>query len=266
MQQDIKEQEQHVLLTYLEDHMEDHEEDSGKRITMPERQVKELLTLRDADRDFQKLMLYYECAMQEVMTKVQILNKELMLNNKRSRIESIKSRLKKPRSIFEKMERLGIEFTVENIEDSLSDIAGVRVICAFVDDLYKLRDCLLGQDDVKLIQEKDYIRHAKANGYRSLHLIIEVPVYLTHEKKNVRVEVQLRTIAMDFWASLEHKINYKYDGTVPEHIKRELYECAEMVSDLDAKMMGLNEEIKGSNASPLTETDDTLVLFTTEKS
>ena len=118
MQQDIREQEQHVLLTYLENHMEERDEDQSKVNTMPEKQVRELLTLRDEDRDFQKLMLYYECAMQEVMTKVQILNKELMLNNRRSRIEMIKSRLKKPRSIFEKMERLGIEFTVENIEDT----------------------------------------------------------------------------------------------------------------------------------------------------
>lgn len=243
MQQVTKEQEQHVLLTYLENHMEERDYDQSKSNAMPEKQVRELLTLRDEDRDFQKLMLYYECAMQEVMTKVQILNKELMLNNRRSRIEAIKSRLKKPRSIFEKMERLGIEFTVENIEDSLSDIAGVRVICSFVDDLYKLRDCLLGQDDVKLIQEKDYIRQPKKNGYRSLHLIIEVPVYLTHEKKNVRVEVQLRTVAMDFWASLEHNLRYKQDVIGAESISRELQMSAEMVNQLDQRMVQIRERI-----------------------
>ena len=243
MQQDIREQEQHVLLTYLENHMEERDEDQSKVNTMPEKQVRELLTLRDEDRDFQKLMLYYECAMQEVMTKVQILNKELMLNNRRSRIEMIKSRLKKPRSIFEKMERLGIEFTVENIEDSLSDIAGVRVICSFVDDLYKLRDCLLGQDDVKLIQEKDYIRRPKKNGYRSLHLIIEVPVYLTHEKKNVRVEVQLRTIAMDFWASLEHNLRYKAVEEVPPSVVEELRSCADIIAQTDTRMENISRAL-----------------------
>ena len=258
MQQDIREQEQHVLLTYLENHMEERDEDQSKVNTMPEKQVRELLTLRDEDRDFQKLMLYYECAMQEVMTKVkvQILNKELMLNNRRSRIEMIKSRLKKPRSIFEKMERLGIEFTVENIEDSLSDIAGVRVICSFVDDLYKLRDCLLGQDDVKLIQEKDYIRRPKKNGYRSLHLIIEVPVYLTHEKKNVRVEVQLRTIAMDFWASLEHNLRYKQDVIGAEAISRELQMSAEMVNQLDQRMVQIRERIDTTQSMLGGGTDD----------
>jgi ppGpp synthetase/RelA/SpoT-type nucleotidyltranferase len=256
MQQDIKEQEQHVLLTYLENHMEERDDDQSKINTMPEKQVRELLTLRDEDRDFQKLMLYYECAMQEVMTKVQILNKELMLNNRRSRIEMIKSRLKKPRSIFEKMERLGIEFTVENIEDSLSDIAGVRVICSFVDDLYKLRDCLLAQDDVKLIQEKDYIRRPKKNGYRSLHLIIEVPVYLTHEKKNVRVEVQLRTIAMDFWASLEHNLRYKQDVIGADAISRELQMSAEMVNQLDQRMVQIRERIDTTQSMLAGGTDD----------
>ena len=200
MQQDTKEQEQHVLLTYLENHMDERFDDQSKHNTMPEKQVRELLTLRDEDRDFQKLMLYYECAMKEVMTKVQILNKELMLNNRRSRIEMIKSRLKKPRSIFEKMERLGIEFTVENIEDSLSDIAGVRVICSFVDDIYAVADMLTRQDDVGVVMVKDYIRHPKENGYRSYHMIIEVPVFFSEQKQYMRVEVQIRTIAMDFWA------------------------------------------------------------------
>jgi putative GTP pyrophosphokinase len=141
------------------------------------------------------------------------------------------------------MTRRGIEFTVENIEKSLDDIAGVRVICAFMDDIYMLRDCLVKQDDVTVLLEKDYIRQPKDNGYRSLHLILEIPIFLTNEKRMTRVEVQFRTIAMDFWASLEHKIYYKFEGNAPEYISRDLQECADIVSMLDDKMLQLNNAV-----------------------
>lgn len=193
---------------------------------------------------FMHLMMQYECAMLEVQTKLEVLNKELALVNSRNPFESIKSRLKSPESIYGKLQRRNIPFSIENIEKNLNDIAGIRVICSFPEDIYMLVDCLLKQDDIILIEEKDYIKNPKPNGYRSLHLILDIPIFLTGEKKHMRVEVQFRTIAMDFWASLEHKINYKFEGNAPEHIKDELYACAQMVSALDAKMLSLNEEIQ----------------------
>ena len=146
-------------------------------------------------------------------------------------------------SIIDKMRRKGIPLSVENIEKNLNDIAGVRVICSFPDDIYALAAMLVKQDDIRLLEKKDYIAEPKPNGYRSLHLIVEVPIFLSNCKRYMRVEVQFRTIAMDFWASLEHKINYKFEGNAPQHIKTELVECARMVSDLDARMLSLNEEI-----------------------
>lgn len=154
-------------------------------------------------------MMQYECAMLEVKTKLDVLNTELSVQNSRNPIESIKCRIKEPDSIMKKMKRQEIPFSVDNIEKNLNDIAGVRVICSFPDDIYTLADYLEKQDDIKLIKKKDYISHPKPNGYRSLHLILEVPIFLTNEKKMMRVEVQFRTIAMDFWASLEHKLKYK---------------------------------------------------------
>ena len=158
---------------------------------------------------FRCLMMQYECAMLEVKTKLDVLNTELSVQNSRNPIESIKCRIKEPDSIMKKMKRQEIPFSVDNIEKNLNDIAGVRVICSFPDDIYTLADYLEKQDDIKLIKKKDYISHPKPNGYRSLHLILEVPIFLTNEKKMMRVEVQFRTIAMDFWASLEPKLKYK---------------------------------------------------------
>ena len=149
---------------------------------------------------------------------------------------------------MKKMKRQEIPFSVDNIEKNLNDIAGVRVICSFPDDIYTLADYLEKQDDIKLIKKKDYISHPKPNGYRSLHLILEVPIFLTNEKKMMRVEVQFRTIAMDFWASLEHKIYYKFEGNAPEYISRELRECSGIVSVLDDKMLSLNEAILKAKA------------------
>ena len=165
--------------------------------------------IEDNMMPFKKLMAYYNCAIMQVETKFNVLNQEFSLEYDRNPIETIKTRLKSPESIVKKLTRRNLSLTTRSITENLSDVAGVRVICSFTEDIYLLADCLLQQDDVKLIEVKDYIKNPKPNGYRSLHLIIEVPIYLKDEKKNMRVEVQLRTIAMDFWASLEHKLSYK---------------------------------------------------------
>lgn len=209
--------------------------------------IKEIGTVIQTMEDFQsfqELMMQYECAMLEIKTKLDVLNTELSLVNKRNPFETIKCRLKKPMSIYEKLQRLGEPLSVESIEKNLNDIAGVRVICSFPDDIYMLVDCLLAQDDIRLIARKDYIKNPKENGYRSLHLILEVPIFLTREKKLMRVEVQFRTIAMDFWASLEHKLKYKKDIGNAESISEELFYCAELISQLDGRMQQIREKIE----------------------
>ena len=204
-----------------------------------------LKLMREASFPYRKLMAYYTCAMMEVETKLNVLNEEFSLQYDRNPISSIKTRLKSFDSIIEKLQRKELpmdDFDV--IEQSLNDIAGVRVICSFPEDVYMLAEALLKQDDIRLLERKDYIASPKANGYRSLHLIVEVPIFLAQEKRLMKVEVQLRTIAMDFWASLEHKIQYKFTGDVPSGIAEELLECAKMVSNLDEKMLLLNNEIQ----------------------
>ena len=193
---------------------------------------------------FRCLMMQYECAMLEVKTKLDVLNTELSVQNSRNPIESIKCRIKEPDSIMKKMKRQEIPFSVDNIEKNLNDIAGVRVICSFPDDIYTLADYLEKQDDIKLIKKKDYISHPKPNGYRSLHLILEVPIFLTNEKKMMRVEVQFRTIAMEFWASLEHKLKYKKDIDNAQVISQDLCFCAELISQLDGRMQQIRERLE----------------------
>ena len=201
--------------------------------------------IEDNMMPFKKLMAYYNCAIMQVETKFNVLNEEFSLEYDRNPIESIKTRLKSLDSIVKKLTKRNLPITTESIKENLNDVAGVRVICSFTEDIYLLADCLLQQDDVKLIQVKDYIKNPKPNGYRSLHLIIEVPIFLKDEKKNIRVEVQLRTIAMDFWASLDHKLSYKKD--IPEDeasiLKRELLECAQASSDLDQRMEDIKNRI-----------------------
>jgi putative GTP pyrophosphokinase len=233
-----------TLLRYFENHMVDMNVDKYGRST-PEGYLREMLSLKDELQNFQMLMMRYECAMSVVRTKVEVLNRELALVQNRNPFESIKSRLKTPRSIFEKLDRRGIDFTVGNIERYLQDIAGVRVICSFIDDIIRLRDCLIKQEDVRLLEEKDYIKYPKDNGYRSLHLILEVPVYLTTGKYMMKVEVQLRTIAMDFWATIEHKMKYKRNIPNEKSITEELQYSAEMINQLDRRMMQLRDKIDG---------------------
>lgn len=190
------------------------------------------------------MMAYYQCAIMEVETKFKVLSEQYSLEYDRNPIESIKTRVKSMESLLKKIRRKNIPLTIDAIEENIQDIAGVRVICAFQDDIYKLAKCFLDQDDVILIQKKDYIANPKPSGYRSLHLIVKTPIFLKEGKKMITVEVQLRTIAMDFWASLEHKIYYKFEGNAPEYISRDLRECADMVSTLDEKMLSLNEAIQ----------------------
>ena len=194
--------------------------------------------------EFQELMMRYNCAIREVRTKLEVLNDELSIHHKRNPIEFITSRIKKPASIVEKLQRYGETVSVEAIENSLNDVAGVRVICSFIDDIYAVADMLLRQDDVTLVKKKDYIQNPKDNGYRSLHLIVEIPVFFSNQKKAMRVEVQIRTIAMDFWASLDHKLKYKKDVEEPERIAAQLKECADIISSVDERMQQIRDQIE----------------------
>lgn len=189
---------------------------------------------------YRELMAYYRCAMMEIETKFRVLNEELSIQYDRNPIESIKTRLKSPESILDKLVRKGLPVTVAGIEENINDIAGVRVICAFPSDIYMLADALLKQDDVRLIEKKDYIGKPKANGYRSLHLIVETPIFLHDSKRMMRVEVQLRTISMDWWASTEHKIRYKKDLSFSDSIDSDLAECARIAAELDARMEAIH--------------------------
>ena len=205
--------------------------------------VENLLKMKDQVKDFQILMMKYDCALSEVRTKLDVLNKELSLINNRNPFESIKMRIKTPISIYNKLSSKGVDFTIENINNNLSDVAGIRVICSFIDDIYMLADCLAKQDDITVIQRKDYIENPKASGYRSLHLIIEVPIFLTTEKEYMKVEVQFRTIAMDFWASLEHKMKYKKNIENQEVISDDLKFSADLINQLDLRMQQIREKI-----------------------
>lgn len=199
--------------------------------------------IKEKFEEFSRLMTYYRCAMMEIETKFNVLNEEYSLAHDRNPISSIKTRLKSFPSISEKLARRGIDNSIEAIEENLNDIAGVRVICSFPEDVYDLVDALLKQDDIELIEKKDYIKNPKPNGYRSLHIIVGIPIFLAHEKRIMKVEIQLRTIAMDFWASLEHQLRYKKDTTFTGKMASELLECAEMSTRLDNKMDMLRKKV-----------------------
>ena len=196
--------------------------------------------------EYSKLMSYYRCAIMEIETKFNVLNEEFSLQHDRNPINGMKSRLKKISSIVEKLERKGFPLTVESIEENLNDIAGIRVVCAFPDDVYMLADAFLAQDDITLIKKKDYIANPKENGYRSLHLIVGVPIFLAHEKRVMKAEIQLRTISMDSWASLEHQLRYKKDFEFTEHMANELQRCAQLSAELDQRMDALRDLVQGN--------------------
>lgn len=223
--------------------------DTNKDLSLqfPNLYNKEIIdSFRETMASSQELMSRYRCAIMEVETKFKVLNEQFSLQHDRNPIESIKTRLKSPDSILEKLHRKNLPLTLASVENNLFDIAGIRVICSFVDDIYMLADCLTNQDDITLLAKKDYIRNPKENGYRSLHLIVEVPIFLQDEKRNMKVEVQLRTIAMEFWANLEHRLRYKKD--LPEDVlaatESSLLECAEISSMLDEKMQGIRNVVE----------------------
>lgn len=198
--------------------------------------------------NFNKLRAYYKCAIMEVETKLNVLNEQFSLQYDRNPINSIQTRLKRMESIREKLERDDFPLTVESIEENLNDVAGVRVICSFPEDVYMIADALLNQDDITLIEKKDYIKNPKPNGYRSLHLIVTVPIFLSDEKKLMKVEIQLRTIAMDSWASLEHQLRYKKDCDFTDDMADELYRCAQISAELDERMDKLRSSVQRNEA------------------
>lgn len=203
--------------------------------------------LGEFSEPYKKLMAYYKCAMMEISTKFNVLNEALSLQYDRNPIESIKTRIKSPESIADKLERKNLSFSLENIEKNIFDVAGVRVICSFPSDIYMIADCLLNQDDIILVEKKDYIKNPKSNGYRSLHLIVGIPIFLHDQKKIMNVEVQLRTISMDWWASLEHKIRYKKDIENVKEIEDQLFTCAQVSANLDRHMEQLYKKTNGIN-------------------
>ena len=205
--------------------------------------VKQFEGLESTFSEIKMLMTYYECAILEVKTKLDVLNKEFQANELRNTIETIKTSIKSTASIMEKLERKGFELSIQSIKDNLDDVAGIRVICSFVDDIYKVADMLTNQDDIKILSKKDYIKNPKKNGYRSLHLVVEIPIFLSNEKKPMRVEVQIRTIAMDFWASLEHEIHYKKFSNSNVEAVKQLTECADVIYETDMKMLKIRKNL-----------------------
>ena len=203
------------------------------------------LQLRNS-KETKQLMTYYNCAMLEIETKFRVLSQEFALEQNYNPIETIKSRLKSMDSIIEKLQRKGLPLELESIESNLKDVAGIRVICPFLSDIYRMASCLMEQDDIFLIEKKDYIKNPKKNGYRSLHLIVETPIFLQKEKRMMKVEVQFRTIAMDFWASLEHRMHYKkdIDEKIQEMLVAELRDCAEESANLDIRMETVKDYIE----------------------
>ena len=215
--------------------MSDMQEIDGNRTELSGEMKK--LQLRNS-KELKQLMTYYNCAMLEIETKFRVLSQEFSLEQDYNPIETIKSRLKSMDSIVEKLQRKGLPLELESIENNLKDVAGIRVICPFLSDIYRMASCLMEQDDIMVIEKKDYIKNPKKNGYRSLHLIVETPIFLQKEKRMMKVEVQFRTIAMDFWASLEHRMHYKknLDEKMQEMLVAELRDCAEESANLDIRM------------------------------
>lgn len=212
-------------------------------------QVPDLVRVPDRlisqSREFQIAMMMFTCAIREVKTKLEVLNDDLTVRNQRNPIDVIKSRVKNPSSIIEKLQRRNLPVSLESMLGNLDDIAGIRVICSFVDDIYAVANMLLSQDDITVIAVKDYIKNPKPNGYRSYHLIIETPVFFSDQKKSMRVEVQIRTMAMDFWASLDHQLKYKKDnGDATDLISDELRACADVIAQTDQKMLEIRQKIE----------------------
>lgn len=218
----------------------------------------QIIELLDSIIEYKELKMAYECAIKEIETKLEILNSEFQLKYERNPISSIQSRLKSNVSIFNKLKQKNLEPTFENIENELSDIAGIRVICNYIDDIYKIANALIRQNDVEVIKVKDYIEHPKENGYRSLHIIIKIPVFFSKSTKKIKVEIQIRTIAMDFWASLEHQMKYK-GGKIKDVqlISEELKKCSQVIFETDEKMQSIRRQIE---QNPVEDHDKKLIM------
>lgn len=213
----------------------------------------ELPIYYDEAEEWKSALFLYNSALREINTKLEILNDEFKLAHSYNPIEHITSRVKSPESIAKKIRHKNKELTVENIVKYVNDVAGIRVICSFTSDIYRLADAIANQNDVKVLKVKDYITSPKENGYKSYHMIVTVPIFLTDNVIDTKVEIQIRTIAMDFWASLEHKIYYKFEGNAPANIKKDLKECADIIGYLDHKMMSLNSEIQNYTKNSLSD-------------
>lgn len=209
--------------------------------------IPELPKAYDQQDQWKTLMFLYRSALKEIQTKVDILSDEFQHINDYNPIEHVKSRIKSPESIVKKLLRLGYDVTIDNMFYELHDIAGIRIICSFTSDIYYLANAIARQNDIKVLTVKDYIKDPKPNGYRSYHMVVAVPIFLSDGQIDIKVEIQIRTSGMDFWASLEHKIHYKFEGAAPEHLLKELKDCADMVADLDDRMMALNSSLTEDN-------------------
>lgn len=198
----------------------------------------------EKEMTWEEILLLYNSALKEIGTKLEILNDEFQHTHQYNPIEHIKSRIKSPESIVKKLKKKGYDSTLENMVKYVNDIAGIRIICSFTNDIYRIAEMLRNQNDIKVVSVKDYIRNPKESGYKSYHMLVSVPIYLSDSVVDTKVEIQIRTIAMDFWASLEHKMNYKFEMNAPAEIREELFACAQMVSALDERMLYLNEEIQ----------------------
>ena len=212
-----------------------------KRIFLEDVELPEKLL--DRVEQFKEILMMYNCAIRSIRTKLEVLNDELSITNNRNPIEFIKTRIKKPRSIVNKLNRKGLDISLTSIVESLNDVAGIRVVCSFIDDIYSISDMLTRQDDIKLIEIKDYIKVPKPNGYRSLHLIVEIPVFFSDRTLPLKAEIQIRTIGMDFWASLEHKLKYKNNIDISEVISEELEKCSAIISDADLIMQKIKHDV-----------------------
>ena len=205
--------------------------------SVPLRDFKEL-------NDWETVIFVYQSALKQVETKIDILNGEFQHRHKYNPIEHVKSRIKTPESIVKKLKRHGYESSIENMVRYVNDIAGIRISCSFTSDIYLIADMISKQNDLTILARRDYMKNPKKSGYRSYHMLVTTPVFLSDSIIDTKVEIQIRTVAMDFWASLEHKIYYKYEGNTPEYIKKELKECADLVTFLDSKMLAINEEVR----------------------
>ena len=204
----------------------------------------EFKNVMDFGNKFRKLMLMYRCAIKEVETKLEVLNDEFMTSKKRNPIDSIRSRIKSPESILEKLKRKGYDISLQSIMDNLNDVAGIRVVCPFISDIYDVAQMLVSQDDIEVMEIKDYIKNPKPNGYRSLHYVVIIPIFLSSGKEYMKVEVQIRTIAMNFWASLEHQMHYKkFESDDMPDIVGQLTECAQNIYDTDVRMQEIRDNI-----------------------